>query len=522
MTQTRSCRISTAYITCALICGSNLCAEVSHQLTLPAQPDDNFSHASFSLKISDRVKAPRYLLVLLPGFNQNGNGFLKSKTWLDFAEESQAALIAVTFKSLDPKKPGFVHYAAAHRGTGAALETAIGQLDAHAADHKLQGLPLFVYGFSAGGQFAYGYSCHNPKRLIGFVAIKGGFYFPKPKSGTFDVPGLMISGHRDQERRRINIRRLFEQHRRQGAPWCWMEDNGGHRVGGTSAVVLPYIRQLLALRLPPGNRQPKPLDHASGVTIDLKTQKILHPGLPTPKDHTNPLTGYLPSRAVHEVWAKMDIGQGKYPSTRISRASQPIDMNADAKNAFFMEIAIGSEFGNRTAVIKKWQQPIRFKVEGAPTPEDRKNLAQVTAELKTLSKNIDIAPAGPTDAHNMTIHFIPKKQFGQKLNIAEKNINGYVTFWWHPGYAIRKSVVLIASDIRQSVRSCVLREEVAQALGLANETNRYPDSVFHARTDVSAFSNLDKHVIATLYRDQIKPGMTKEEVAHVLKTKPQP
>ena len=173
----------------------------------------------------------RYFLVLLPGYNESGDPLTEHPLWTNLAKATGGAMVGCSFQTR-PKEDGSVHYAAANYGSGRALDLAVKRLSEHLGEPSFSHLPFLMYGYSAGGQFAYGYSCHAPHRLLGFVAVKGGIYFQEPLEATYQVPGLVISGELDLEKRRKAIRALFEIHRKQDAPWCWLEEKGqGHKEG---------------------------------------------------------------------------------------------------------------------------------------------------------------------------------------------------------------------------------------------------------------------------------------------------
>ena len=233
--------------------------------------------------------------------------------------------------------------------------------------------------------------------------------------------------------------------------------------------------------------------------------------------------GHLSEKG-YEIWAaqirptlRKLMRKQKHDPQAASRPAAAVE-KTDPRIGYFMDVAIGAEFGDKAQVIKKWHQPIKFKISGSPTKQDMETLKALTAELKQLSSNINIQASQAEENHNCVIHFIPKKQFRDVIKKAERNCNGYMAFWWKRQYAIRKAIVLIASDIRQGVRSCVIREEVTQSLGIARDSNKYRDSVFHTRTDVPSYSEMDKFVITTLYRNDIKAGMALATVKKILKT----
>ena len=300
--------------------GQTKIPENSRIVHIKPGPQDNFSKAVFYLRVPEKVTKPKYILVLLKGINADGSGLLEHKQWLQFASETQAAIVACTLVKKDKKKyDKHNHYAAAQCGSGAALESAIEKLDEAQKGYSLKELPLLIYGFSAGGQFAFGFSCHNPTRMIGFAAGKGGYYYPEAIKGTYKVPGLMISGKKDKPKRKNAIRELFELNRAQGAPWCWMEDKSSHVEANILSVVIPYFKELLRLQLDGDSKKLPDRSKLVGVSVDLEEGKILSDRKAFDADDTDPKQGWLPSRLVFDAWKREDIGVGKYAEQQKAR-----------------------------------------------------------------------------------------------------------------------------------------------------------------------------------------------------------
>ena len=75
-------------------------------------------------------------------------------------------------------------------------------------------------------------------------------------------------------------------------------------------------------------------------------------------------------------------------------------------------------------------------------------------------------------------------------------------------------MILIASDLKtQTARSHLIREELTQVLGLFQDSDRFPDSIFyHPWTTVTEYADIDRDLIRILYMDNVTPGMTRDEV----------
>ena len=155
-------------------------------------------------------------------------------------------------------------------------------------------------------------SCHNPKRMIGFAAGKGGYDYTEAVEGTFKVLGLMISGQEHPPRRKNAIRDLYKLSRAKGAPWCWMEGKNGHGAANNLSVVVPYFKGLLRLQLDGQATAFPDRSKLVGISVDLMNKEILSEHKAFDANDRNPRQGWLPSKSAFGVWEKEDIGMGKY------------------------------------------------------------------------------------------------------------------------------------------------------------------------------------------------------------------
>ncbi|MEO6457289.1 MAG: DUF2927 domain-containing protein [Chloroflexia bacterium] len=183
---------------------------------------------------------------------------------------------------------------------------------------------------------------------------------------------------------------------------------------------------------------------------------------------------------------------------------------------YFLEVALGTEFGDSEQTIKKWADDIRIDVLGTPTEEDLQTLEDVVREINSLIDGVkmEVVEQNP----NVELHFAAEDDFGSiEPNYVPVN---YGFFWsnWNGNDELYKSRILISTDeITQAERSHLIREEVTQVLGLMNDSDRYEESIFFEDwTETSSYAEIDKSVIEMLYREDIQPGMTAKEVVEVL------
>lgn len=197
------------------------------------------------------------------------------------------------------------------------------------------------------------------------------------------------------------------------------------------------------------------------------------------------------------------------PVTRSGYTEEEID--------YFLEIALGTEYGDVQPVIRKWRQDLKIKLMGTPSDTDMKTLDDVLKELNGIIDGVSLWEV--EGQPNVEIHFLPEEEFSQiEPNYVPLN---YGFFWvqWNGDGELTFTRILIATDelITQTVRSHLLREELTQSLGLMRDSNRYRDSIFYQGfTNTTSYSEIDKVVIEILYLDEIRTNMTEAEVRQVL------
>lgn len=183
---------------------------------------------------------------------------------------------------------------------------------------------------------------------------------------------------------------------------------------------------------------------------------------------------------------------------------------------YFLDIALGTEYSESSNIIKKWEGDLRIKVIGSPTSQDMDTLRTVISEINNLTSgiNLKIVDSKP----NVKIHFVPVSEFKRYEPNYQPGNDGYAWVNWNQNNVIYSSNILITTTgINQKERSHLIREELTQSLGLLKDSYKYKNSIFYQPwTDTNKYSQLDKTLIQMLYRPEIRPGMSKSEVANFL------
>jgi hypothetical protein len=183
---------------------------------------------------------------------------------------------------------------------------------------------------------------------------------------------------------------------------------------------------------------------------------------------------------------------------------------------YFLEVALGFEFGGASEIVRKWPGDIRVRVNGDPNEQDRATLEAVMAEINELTPTVDMLLVD--DEPMVEVHFAPQSQFPSILSSWVPGNVGYFSLWWDASQHFTQGVVLISTDIDQELRNHIIREEVTQTLGLAQDSHRYSESIFYqAFSTVTQYAAVDEAVIEILYRPEIMAGMDQIEAGRVVR-----
>ena len=208
---------------------------------------------------------------------------------------------------------------------------------------------------------------------------------------------------------------------------------------------------------------------------------------------------------------------------------------------YFLEVALGSEHGSDDPIIRKWPENSRIQVivgvDGSITRDDEETLAAVIEELNELisASGTRLVRVDPTsgsgyqecsdiDSYDIKICFGPQSKFADIDPEYVPGSDGFVTVWWwdhgdNLGYA-HTAIVPIDNgpQISQTLRSHLIREELTQAMGLLQDSELDPESVFfQGFSRTTQYTALDRDVIRLLYHPLVRPGMDRAELAPVLR-----
>ncbi len=193
----------------------------------------------------------------------------------------------------------------------------------------------------------------------------------------------------------------------------------------------------------------------------------------------------------------------------------------------FARIAFGNEYeADHDPRLQKWTEPVRYRI-GEIAPLDEAERAFLYRHLHRLERltGLDVAPAPWREEANFLVLFVPEARYAETIERyiapARRHLlprfagtaclgllrNHRVT------HAIVQAVAIIPIDRardRGLAMSCIA-EETTQILGLLNDSDDVPDTLFNDKSNARDLTPLDEMMVRLLYHPRLLPGMKPAE-----------
>lgn len=200
----------------------------------------------------------------------------------------------------------------------------------------------------------------------------------------------------------------------------------------------------------------------------------------------------------------------------------------------------GQGFVQRQAAsrLRRWESPVRIALQfGASVPQDRRSAdrARVGAYLARLSQ-ITGHPIGLSDAGaNFFVHIVnedERRALGPVITrqlpgldaVDSAGITGMSRSTYCLVYALSegssstytRAFAVVRAEHPDLLRLSCLHEEIAQGLGLANDSALARPSIFNDDEEFALLTRMDEHMLRMLYHPRLRPGMTPDEARPIV------
>ena len=214
----------------------------------------------------------------------------------------------------------------------------------------------------------------------------------------------------------------------------------------------------------------------------------------------------------------------------------------------FIRIAMFDEYSARGGAIvaqetqshlRRWQQPIRMKIEFGPSvpfAQRKKDRATLHAYTKRLSRLTGVPISITTGAANYHVLILNEderlaagprlQQLAPGISTASQNtvtqmdrstlclVFAYSNGTNSASYA--KAVAVIRGEHPDLLRKSCIHEELAQGMGLANDSPAARPSIFNDDEEFGLLTHHDSLLLQVLYDRRLQAGMTLQQVRPIV------
>ncbi|MDO8308078.1 MAG: DUF2927 domain-containing protein [Actinomycetota bacterium] len=239
-------------------------------------------------------------------------------------------------------------------------------------------------------------------------------------------------------------------------------------------------------------------------------------GTVTVSGSTATITGLSPGNPVSvSVAARNADGRSR---TRTLQASTSSGASQEAID-YYISVALGCEYGcdGLPGAVRRFTGPVEWSVDGSVGDADRLTISAIVADWNAACPATPVSVATAATTNPVRLHLVPLDQMATAVPQYVAGNWGFFWYWSNGDGSLQRGEVVVATDISQSARDHLLREELTQVMGLSADTDGYPDSVFYGPwTETPAYSALDRELIRIHCLPVIRSGMTADEVRRAL------
>ena len=196
---------------------SNFLSSQIYDLSIPPDQNDEYGYADFRIWLNDSTDVYRGVYFFMHGWMGDSRNIVYDENLRELCTVNDFALMGAHMDNMHMDS-----------GSGDAVIEILDSIAVLSQNSEIEYAPLFINGYSWGGQFGYHYTVWNPERVLGFITQKGGYHDTTDAGLAIQVPGFMFIGENDLDYRIENLTGIFETHRPVGARWILaMEQNAG-------------------------------------------------------------------------------------------------------------------------------------------------------------------------------------------------------------------------------------------------------------------------------------------------------
>lgn len=207
-------------------------------------------------------------------------------------------------------------------------------------------------------------------------------------------------------------------------------------------------------------------------------------------------------------------------------------VSLDEMVTYFNEIVLGVEQtagGGDAAWVQKWDRPIAYRIDGAPSQQDGQTINALAKQLNEVEGFPGIYAATGLE-QNVTIYFLREAEFKAQFShlFDAETEDSVVQFWLDDeNNSIYSGRIGYCKDTPQETRDSVIPKELLSLLGFSNAVQREVSTDDQEESDgkssskkdseTTVLNDLDLALVKLLYNPRIQCGMNAAECEAIIR-----
>jgi len=218
----------------------------------------------------------------------------------------------------------------------------------------------------------------------------------------------------------------------------------------------------------------------------------------------------------------ISLGCSKADET-IGDDTPPVSFTLSDAQKYYLNVALGTEFGTSTDRIKKWDVDLRIFVDHDGETELLAELDEIIKDINDMSSSVQLYQVDRLALANAVIFLSDAPTYADyepsAAGIVQDNWGAFWLMWNSDCMIDRGSMYVDVTRVKElDCRKHLLREELTQMLGLMTDTNRYDDSIFYQQwTCGTDYSDIDRELIEIHLDQRVEAGMTSSDLVKLFR-----
>lgn len=280
-------------------------------------------------------------------------------------------------------------------------------------------------------------------------------------------------------------------------------------------------------------------------------EPLAPPAAPPPAPPVAPAQPSADSQAMRDHLARVQAAYLDQGRLRTETAPKDAPFTARQLTENFLRIAFYDEFtpvggtlvARRTAThLRRWESPIRMNVEFGPTVPAGQQLAdrtEIAHFVSRLSRLTAVPISVAQDRTNANFHVLmvdedERRAVGPLLRTLSPGIDeatlrsvtqmpkstycSAISQQPPDRYDYDRAIIVIRAEHPDRLRLSCIHEELAQAMGLANDSPAARPSIFNDDEEFALLTSQDEMMLRILYDRRLRIGMTEAEARPIVET----